>query len=395
MLLEYFRLTQKNIRHRRMRSWLTILGIIIGVASVVSLISIGQGLDNAIKEQFAKMGTQVIMVLPKGLAGPPTGGGGLTDDDVKTLERMPYFDYVTPLLVTTSEVEYRREKQFISIRAFPTKDAERRFSGMDFSITDGRYFNPNEKYGAILGYKVAKDRFEKEVPVRSRIKIGGAEFTVVGSFAQIGAPDDDNAVYIPLDTARALFNKPNEVSFIMLRVKQGTGIEFVAENIKKELKRARGNENFDVFTPEQILKQAGQVLGIVQIILVGIAAISLVVGGIGIMNTMYTSVLERTKEIGIMKAIGATNYDIAFIFLTESGILGLLGGAIGIILGSAVAQIVGIFAKSQGFGLLLIKLDPLLIGGALLFAFVVGALSGLLPARHAASLQPVDALRYE
>lgn len=393
MLLEYFRLTTKNIRHRRMRSWLTILGIIIGVAAVVSLISIGQGLQNAIGEQFAKMGTQVIMVMPKGLQ---TGAaGGLTEDDVNALEKMPDIELVTPLLVSTAEIEYRREKKFIPVRAFPTKEAERRFEGMSFEIADGRYFNPNEKYGAILGYKVAKDAFEKEITPRSRIKINGVEFTVVGTFAQIGAPDDDNAIYIPMDTGRTLFNKPKEVNFIMLRIKQGVDVSQVAENIKKELKRARGNENFDVFTPEQILKQAGTILGIVQLILVGIAAISLVVGGIGIMNTMYTSVLERTKEIGIMKAIGATNYDIAFIFLTESGVLGLIGGALGVVLGSLIAEAVGAVAKAQGFGLLLIRLDPMVIGGALLFAFIVGAMSGLMPARHAAQMQPVDALRYE
>lgn len=393
MLLEYFRLTLKNIRHRKMRSWLTILGIIIGVASVVSLISIGQGLQNAINAQFEKMGTQVIMVMPKGMQ---TGfASGLSDDDVKTIEKLPYFDFVTPLIVSTAEVEYKREKKFVMVNGFPTKGAEDRFSGMDFAIGEGRYFNQNEKYGVILGYNVAKDMFDKEIPMRSRIKLNGVDFTVVGIFEQLGRPDDDRAIYLPLDTARTLFNKPDEVNFIMLRVKQGTEIAPVAETLKKELKRSRGNENFDVFTPDQILKQAGQILGAVQLILVGIAAISLVVGGIGIMNTMYTSVLERTKEIGIMKAIGATNYDIAAIFLTESGILGLIGGIAGIALGSAVAQIVGAVAKAQGFGMLLIIIDPMVVGGALLFAFVVGALSGLMPARHAASLQPVDALRYE
>lgn len=393
MLLEYFRLTLKNIRHRKMRSWLTVLGIIIGVASVVSLISIGQGLENSINAQFEKMGTQVIMVMPKGMQ---TGfASGLTDDDVKTIEKLPYFDFVTPLVVSTAEVEYKREKKFVMVNGFPTKGAEDRFSGMDFAIGEGRYFNQNEKYGVILGYNVAKDMFGKEIPVRSRIKLNGIDFTVVGVFEQLGRPDDDRAIYLPIDTARILFNKPVEVNFMMLRVKQGTDISFVADNIKRELKRSRGNENFEVFTPDQILKQAGQILGVVQIILVGIAAISLVVGGIGIMNTMYTSVLERTKEIGIMKAIGATNYDIAAIFLTESGFLGMIGGLIGIILGSVIAEGVGAYAKASGFGMLLIIIDPIVIGGALLFAFVVGALSGLMPARHAAQMQPVDALRYE
>ncbi|VVB59352.1 MacB-like periplasmic core domain protein [uncultured archaeon] len=395
MFLEYFRLTLKNIRHRRMRSWLTILGIIIGVAAVVSLISIGQGLQNAISAQFSQLGTETILVVPKGLQGPPSGSTGITTDDVKTLEKMPYFDFVTPVDLNTGQVEYKRETKFIQVIGFPTSNAEKRFEGQNFAIAEGRYFNSGEKYGAILGYKTAKSGFEKEVLVRSRIKINGVDFTVDGIFNQMGNPSNDNAIYISIDTARTVFNKPNDVSEIILRVKPGTDIAVVSDNIKRELKRARGNENFDVFTPDQILKQASTVLGIVQLILVGIAAISLLVGAIGIMNTMYTSVLERTKEIGIMKAIGATNYDIGFIFLTESGVLGLIGGTIGVIIGSGVAELVGAVAKASGFGLLLIILDPVVIGGALLFAFVIGALSGLMPARHAASLQPVEALRYE
>ena len=166
------------------------------------------------------------------------------------------------------------------------------------------------------------------------------------------------------------------------------------KKIEKELKQKRDDTNFQVLTAAQIVEQINNVLGIVQVVLVGIAMISLIVGAIGILNSMYTSVLERTKDIGIMKAVGARNSDILKIFLIESGLMGFVGGIFGIILGIVVALIVGEIASNSGF-LLLIKIEiPLLLFG-LLFSFLVGMISGTLPAYQASKLKPVDALRYE
>ena len=164
--------------------------------------------------------------------------------------------------------------------------------------------------------------------------------------------------------------------------------------VEKELERKRGDTNFQVLTASQILEQIGQILGVMQIVLVGIAAISLLVGAIGIMNSMYTSVLERTKDIGIMKAIGARNADILQIFLIESGMIGLVGGLLGTALGTGMALAVEPFAKNAGFPLIItLEMGVLLFG--LLFAFVIGMISGILPAYQASKLKPVDALRYE
>ena len=168
----------------------------------------------------------------------------------------------------------------------------------------------------------------------------------------------------------------------------------VKEEIEKELERKRDDTNFQVVTATQILEQINEVLGIIQFVLIGIAAISLVVGGIGIMNSMYTSVLERTKDIGIMKAIGAKNLDIFEIFLIESGLIGLVGGLFGTALGSFVAVIIGEFSKNAGF-LLKITIEPLVLAFGLVFSFLAGIISGVLPAMQAARLKPADALRYE
>ena len=166
------------------------------------------------------------------------------------------------------------------------------------------------------------------------------------------------------------------------------------EKVKREFERQRGDKNIEVVTPTQILEQIGSILGVVQAVLVGIAAISLVVGGIGITNSMYTTVLERTKEIGIMKSIGARNFDVLAIFLIESGLMGLVGGFFGVLLGTGISLAIGKFSTEAGFKLL-VAVNPGLMLFGLLFAFIVGMISGSLPARQASKLKPVDALRHE
>ena len=199
---------------------------------------------------------------------------------------------------------------------------------------------------------------------------------------------------------RGLLDIPDEESYIMIKTAAGFKPEDVAERIKRELRQARGEkegeETFRVQTAEQILESFQSIFGIVQAVLVGIASISLLVGGIGIMNTMYTSVLERTKEIGAMKAIGAKNSQILILFLFESGLLGLIGGAIGVGIGIGLAKSAEFITSNfLGTNLLQASLNPLIIFGALTFSFIVGSLSGILPAMQASLLKPADALRYE
>ncbi len=186
---------------------------------------------------------------------------------------------------------------------------------------------------------------------------------------------------------------------IIAKVSSGTDIEEVAKDVKKELRKDRnleeGKEDFIVKSPTQLLESFNTILIVLQVMLIGIASISLLVGGIGIMNTMYTSVLERTQEIGIMKSIGAKNSDILTIFLFESGILGFLGGLIGVIIGIILSKTVEIIASSLGFALLKPYISIWLVIGALTFSFLIGIFSGVFPAMQASKLNPVEALRYE
>lgn len=394
MINDYFMISLSHMRTRKLRAYLTILGIIIGIAAIVALITISQGLENAVMDQFSKRGTNDIRVLPKGLRGPPTASNLITTKDVDTVRNILGVDYTAQMILTNSDVEFGNEKKFSSVILYQADIIEQLFKDQDVKVEQGRLFKEKED-AVIIGNKAAKDMFSKEIKLRNSITINGKKFKVIGILEEIGAAEIDMAVIIPLDVGRELFNKPKELSGILIHLQDGVDIDKVANDVKEKLKRARNNENFDVWTPKELLNQLNTILGVIQIVLGGIAGISLVVGGIGIMNAMYTSVMERTREIGVMKAVGARNSDILTMFLIESGLMGLLGGLAGVILGTIVGFSFGKIASQFGFGLLLIKIEWRLLIFALIFAFVVGVISGTLPAFRAAKLKPVDALRYE
>ena len=394
MLIDYFLMAINSIRHRKLRSWLTLVGIIIGVAAIISLITVSRSLESTIEGQFEQFGTNRIIISPKGFQGPGTSSEGLTVKDAETIEKISGFKYVVQGIFISTEVKYRKEVSFTLVSGIPAKNFEEFFIDSGSRLQEGRFIKEGDKFEAVVGSRVTEDMFKDKLRLGSKIEINGQEFKIVGILKEIGNSQDDSQIIIPLDTAREIFNKPEDVDAIIAQVKSAGDIQLLQERIKKDLERRRDNTNFQVVTATQILEQINQVLGIMQFVLVGIAAISLVVGAIGIMNSMYTSVLERTRDIGIMKAIGARNSDILNIFLVESGMIGFVGGIFGVLVGSIMALIIGQFSKGAGF-LLIVKIEPLVLIFGLSFAFIVGIISGILPAYQASKLKPVDALRYE
>jgi len=364
---------------------------VIGVAAIIALISLSLGLQSTIEEQFEAFGADRLLIAAQGFQGPGTQSEGITDKDVSVLERMSEFKTISYGSARPGEVEFNNEVKFPSV--FGGKNGKELLEDTT-DLADGRYINDGDDNSALIGSRVADGLFKNEIRIRNKIKIAGKEFRVVGVLEEIGNQQDDNTIYITLDGYREIFGETDEVGFISGQVKPGIDILSFQEKVKRELERSRGNKNFQVITPTQILEQIGTILGVVQAVLVGIAAISLVVGGIGITNSMYTTVLERTKEIGIMKSIGARNSDILSIFLIESGLMGLVGGFFGVIIGTLISLGIGKFSTEAGFKLL-VNINPQLMLFGLGFAFVVGMISGSLPARQASKLKPVDALRHE
>jgi len=335
------------------------------------------------------------LISAQGFQGPGSASKGLTEKDVDTIKKLSEFKYVSPSVFTTAEVEYSNEVKFTSVQGLPAEDYTEAFKDVGLEIEEGRMIRPGEKKVALIGHRVSNVMFDKKIRLRSKIDINGEEFTVIGILKEIGNAQDDNSINIPIDAYRDAFNEPDHVDIIIAQAKEGIDISELQEKVERELKKARDDENYQVLTAEQIAQQINNILGVVQVVLIGIAAISLVVGGIGIMNSMYTSVLERTKEIGIMKSIGAQNKNILTIFLMESGLLGLFGGTFGVGIGIGIGQIVTIAAKQAGYGFLKVPVSPGIIAFGLAFAFIVGMVSGALPAIKASQLNPVDALRHE
>lgn len=405
MIKDYFVIALRTVTHRKIRSWLTILGIFIGIAAVVSLISISQGMQESIQQQFENWGTNKLIVMPGSgseIINIMMATEKLTSKDLDIIEKTRGVDIAAEIVYGSTSVEFGNEAKQTFLIGLPTDETVEIIKDMEgFEAEKGRDLKNGDKDKTTIGYLVAKEKglFEKAVGLRDKISIKGKEFSVVGIIKEIGNRQDDMQIYIPLEEAKEILDKKDEVDSVFVQVKDGYKSADVAEYIKKALRKSRGEkegeETFSVQTFEQLLGQVNIVLGVVGAVFIGVAAISLLVGGIGIMNTMYTSVLERRKEIGIMKAIGAKNSDILLIFLIESGFFGFVGGVIGVVLGVGLAKGVEIYASMAGFSMLKASITPELLLLGFLFGFLFGALAGTLPARQASMLKPVDALRYE
>ena len=393
--------------HRKLRSWLTMLGIFIGIAAVVALISLGQGLEDAITSQFEELGTDKIIIQSKTL-GPPGSTTNealiLKSNDLEVIKDVRGVEDAAGILMKTGPVNFKDELEVVFVIG-GNEDYINLFEGQEgesvLGVIEGRSLRDNDKFKALVGYNHAYgDLWEKPVVIGSKLQIEGVDFKVIGIRKKVGNPFDDNSVIVLKETLAEVLAIEDEESQIVAKTAAGSDPLKVADEIERKLRKARdeeeGQETFNVQTSEQILQTFSTIFGIVQAVLIGIAAISLLVGGIGIMNTMYTAVLEKTRDIGIMKSIGAKNSHILSLFLLESGLLGFVGGVIGVLIGIGLGKGVEYFAF-QYFGSPLIRASVSLnlIIGAVIFSFLIGAISGTWPARQAAKLKPVDALRYE
>ncbi|MBT4174991.1 ABC transporter permease [archaeon] len=386
----------QSILHRKVRTWLTVIGIIIGIAAIVTLISVSQGLENAITDQFEEMGTNRIYVMPKtgaGMFGAAQGAEGLTEDDVDFLDGFGEIDYINSYLFAKGSVYFGDEELYTNVMGVNNEDMAERWGDMGLEVIDGRFMTDGETGVVIVGYSIGEGAYDKQVYVNNKLEINEEKYKVIGIMESYGNEQDDTAVYVSMDEARIIHGEPDEISFIELVVMEGFDVEEVAEKVFEKMERQRGEEDFEIFTSEQLLAQFSNILNILQVVLGGIAAISLLVGGIGIMNSMFTNVLERKREIGVMKSIGAGPKDIMKIFVVEAGMIGLVGGITGVLVGVLLAFAIGQAAAYAGFLYLDIRVEWWLVVFGIMFAFIVGMISGYLPAKQAAKLLPVEALR--
>lgn len=401
MIPDFFMMALKNVRREKMRAFLTLLGILISIATIFVLISLSLGLEDTIQEQFETLGTDKFYVQPRGQFGPPGAATAaeLTTDDVATIEKVSGVEDVAAMTVGNAKIDFKDTIKFISVIGIDPEKMDVAFGS--YGLDEGKTLKESGDKDVLLGYQYKYNDFlGQPVKVGNKVLINDVEFKVVGIVEKIGNPQDDRQVYMPEDSFRDLFDIPERVDAIVVQVSNPEDISEVAEKVEKKLMNARDVDektiDFSILTPEELLGAVKNVLNIVTVFLLGVAAISLLVGGINIATAMFTSVLERTREIGVMKAVGAKNSDILSIFVIESGFLGLLGGTLGVLLGFGMGKAIEYIAINQlGTNLLQISTPLYLILGCLAFAFLAGAVSGLWPAWRATKIKPVEALRYE
>jgi putative ABC transport system permease protein len=401
---DYFKFAIDNLRHRKLRSWLTMLGIFIGIAAVVALIGLGEGLRTAITSQFGFLSTDILTISASGGFGPPGTGvvNPLTDKELDAIKKIPGIEGAAGRIIESGTLEFNKKVGFGYAASMP--DGEDRSiieKSLNMEAQKGRLLEDGDSGVVLLGANFYEndELFGKPITPGSKIKLLGVEFEVIGIMEKKGNFQMDGTVFMNEDDLRELTNRLGDDYDVMVaKFNQNADVEKIKANIEKELRKIRdvkeGEEDFSVQTPASILESVNSVLLGIQIFVYIIAGISILVGGIGIMNTMYTAVVERTKEVGIMKSIGAKNSTIFSLFFIESGLLGSIGGIVGAIIGYLLANGFAFVGRLVlGSRLIAANISPQLIIGAILFSFVLGSFFGTLPAVQASKLNPVDALR--
>ncbi len=399
----------ETLGSNKLRSGLTVLGIVIGVAAVIAMLAVGNGATASITGSINQVGTNLLFVF-RGARNDPNirNPRPLTMSDANALMdpyAAPHIQAIAPVNQGNGTVEFNGETKTTTIAGVTASYQQVR----NVSLLDGEFITDQNVLGrasvVVIGVDVADALFgHRDGLIGETVRINGQPFRVIGVLTPQGGSSfgsADNQVIVPFTTAQARLlhsSNPDSVEVIYVQATDYQSVPAASDEITQILRTrhrtAVGADDFTVFTQESILSTVQSVTGVLTIFLGGIAAISLLVGGIGIMNIMLVSVTERTREIGLRKALGARKRDILVQFLVESSMLSLIGGIVGILFGWLIAFIVGKVAAATGNNFTpVVGVDAILL--ATLFSAAVGLFFGIYPANRAASLQPVEALRYE
>jgi len=397
-LQDFIQLTGNAVRSQRLRSFLTALGIAVGIGSVVLLTSLGEGLHRFMLAEFTQFGTNLVAINPGKITTHGMSGGIISNvrplsiEDGEALKRIPEVVDVVSAVQGNAAVEAGKRTRRTTVYGMDSGVPE----VLKLKVAAGRFLPNDPKRAArafvVLGSKVRHELFGSGQALGERIRIGSERYRVIGTMESKGQMlgfDLDDAVYIPTAKALSMFNRESLMEIDVL-YKEGSRAEDVAEKIKKILIARHGSEDFTITTQEKMLEVLGEILNILTIAVGALGGISLLVGGVGILTIMTIAVNERIGEIGLLRALGAGRSQILYIFLGEAVVLAVTGGLAGLVIGLGGAWLLGIFVPA-----LPIHAAWTYVIAAELLAALVGLLAGILPARRAAALNPVEALRSE
>jgi putative ABC transport system permease protein len=400
-LQDMINFTLHSLLHQKLRSFLTVLGIIVGISSVILLVGLVQGLKTDVLDQLEDFGPRTMLITPRSTSSGGFGGpssfspttGKLFEKDYERVKRLPEIETITKIITGTTTVQFK--DQSISGTVFGI-EADLFDDTVPVEIDSGRFLEDSDRGVAGIGHDIVVG-FDEDVKTQANLYISGEKFKVIGTLKETGnsfAPID-NVIFIAFDDAKELFNESlldNEISAIRLTLKEGTNVSEAEEEITDIMlashRVTEDEKDFGIISPEFINSRFTEILDTITLFLGAIASISLIVGGIGISNTMCMSVLERRREIGTMKAVGATTKQIRDLFIVESSIIGMLGGILGLALAIFLGLVITLFEITFIF-------DPFVMAGAVAFSIVIGLISGTFPAIEAAKVDPMVALRYE
>ncbi len=397
--LDVITISLRNLRREGVRTFLTLIGVIIGIAAIVSLLSIGNGLTMTVEEQFQSLGTNTIFIIPGAGMTSTLTTTRITQNDISIIENTSGVEHVIPIYSKGGMLEYNGEKVSVSISAIDGKDVSIMESTKFIELSEGRMLEKNDSEGILIGSKLASGYFKRDLSLKKKVTINGADYTVVGiikpSQGMSGMTGSGGGIYMTLGGLKRIVPESAlKPAIIFAKTYTASEATDAAKVIQDYFDNKYGEKSITVSSAESLLDQVKSLINLITIFITGIGAVSMLVGGIGIMNSMITSVMERTREIGLMKALGASNEKIKSIFLLEAALIGGIGGAIGIILGYTMSFTIAFIGQSLGYKLAA-SMGIEITLGALIFAMIVGSLSGFLPAINAANLDPVVALRYE
>lgn len=380
-----------------LRSFLTALGIAIGIAAVTLLTSIGEGVQQYLLESFSQFGTRIISVTPgrnttQGAAGLLATIRPLSLDDARALRAMPHVEAVVPVVSGTGRVEAGRYMRDTDIHGVGPEMS----LAWRFPVARGRFLPgpelENSRYFVVLGARVSDELFPARSPLGEWVRVGGSRFQVIGVMQRKGqllGYDLDDAVYIPADLALALYNRPGLMQIDVV-FRPSIGARQMGERMRTLLFERHGEEDTTLFTQEDMLASLDRILGMLKFAIAAIGGVALAVGAVGVLTIMSSALSERTAEIGLLRALGATEQQVLMLFLGEAVLLSLAGGALG--LGGVIALGGVLSLTLPGLPM---ALEPVYALASLVLSCGIGLAAGIVPALHAARLDPIEALRGE